>query len=121
MEKHLQILALLYIVLGIVELLASITILFFLGGIGVFTGEPNAVLVLTLVGSFIAFVAFITSVPGIIGGFGLLKKRSWARMLLIIVGILSLPNFPLGTILGIYTLWVLFNDETVRLVKAQTA
>jgi len=121
MEKHLQILALLYIVIGVLHLLISVTVLFLFGGIGAMTGEPNAVLILTLVGSFIAFMALITSVPGIIGGIGLMKKKSWARILLIIVGIINIPSMPLGTALGVYTLWVLFNDETVRLVKAQTA
>jgi hypothetical protein len=36
-----------------------------------------------------------------------LTRRSWARPLAIVVGILSLPNVPLGTIVGLYTFWVL--------------
>ena len=50
----------------------------------------------------------IISAPGIIGGFGILKKYSWARVLVLILGALNLLNIPFGTILGVYTFWVLF-------------
>ncbi|MEZ4831593.1 MAG: hypothetical protein R2873_06235 [Caldilineaceae bacterium] len=36
------------------------------------------------------------------------------RYLAIIVGILNLPNLPIGTALGIYSLWVLFKTEAVE-------
>jgi zinc-ribbon domain len=45
-------------------------------------------------------------ISGVIGG-GLLARQSWARMLAIIFGGLSLLDIPFGTALGIYTLWVL--------------
>lgn len=44
---------------------------------------------------------------GIAAGWGLLQKRPWARMLAIVLGCVSLIDMPLGTALGIYTLWVL--------------
>jgi hypothetical protein len=40
-------------------------------------------------------------------GCALLTRQSWARVLAIIFGIIALIHFPLGTALGIYTLWVL--------------
>jgi hypothetical protein len=57
----------------------------------------------------------VLSVPGIIGGIWLLKRRPWARILVLIVGALGLIDFPLGTALGVYTLWALVHDETVEL------
>ncbi len=47
------------------------------------------------------------AVLGIITGWGLLQRQSWARMLAIVFGCVSLLDIPLGTALGIYTLWVL--------------
>ena len=44
---------------------------------------------------------------GIAAGWGLLQRRPWARMLGIVLGCISLIDMPLGTALGIYTLWVL--------------
>lgn len=44
-------------------------------------------------------------------GMGLMHKRPWARVTAIILGVLALLHPPLGTALGIYTLWVLLADE----------
>jgi len=53
--------------------------------------------------------------PGIIAyalaGYGLLKYKAWARILTIILSILNLIRFPIGTALGIYTLVIMFNEE----------
>jgi hypothetical protein len=45
---------------------------------------------------------------------GLLERESWARMLGLVLGFLALLRFPLGTALGIYTLWVLLPEESGR-------
>jgi hypothetical protein len=38
---------------------------------------------------------------------GLFERQPWARLLGLVVGFLALLRFPLGTALGIYTIWVL--------------
>ena len=38
---------------------------------------------------------------------GLFAREPWARMLGLVLGFLALLRFPLGTALGVYTLWVL--------------
>jgi hypothetical protein len=43
----------------------------------------------------------------VLTGYALLTRQPWGRILGIIFGILALIHFPLGTALGIYTLWVL--------------
>jgi hypothetical protein len=40
----------------------------------------------------------------------LLRRKNWGRILAIIVGVLDLANFPIGTAIGIYSLWVLLQD-----------
>jgi hypothetical protein len=57
----------------------------------------------------------LTSIPGLVAGWGLLKFRPWARILGIVVSILGLLVIPIGTIIGIYGLWVLLNKDTERL------
>lgn len=61
-----------------------------------------------------------------LAGWGLLQRETWARMLALVVGFISLiTNIPLGTALGIYTLWVLLpaqsDEEYQALTKAQSA
>ena len=60
------------------------------------------------VGKSIAFMS---------AGIGLLNKKSWARILSLIVCILSLFSIPFGTCLGIYGIYVLMKDETMELFK----
>lgn len=60
--------------------------------------------------AFLPLVLIATSVMAVlalVAGYGLLTRRPWARVLGIVIGILSLLKFPLGTALGVYTLWVL--------------
>jgi len=54
---------------------------------------------------------FIVSASGILVGWGLLKHQPWARMVGIVLGIVSLLHPPFGTALGIYTLWGLLSDQ----------
>ncbi len=60
-------------------------------------------------GIFILAILTILSLPQLIGGIGVLKRRNWGRIVIIIVSIFGLFQFPFGTILGAYSLWVLFS------------
>lgn len=62
----------------------------------------------------LAVVFGLMAIPGMAIGWGLLNYKSWARILGIAFGILNLINIPIGTIIGIYSLWVLFNDEVAQ-------
>jgi hypothetical protein len=49
-----------------------------------------------------------------LAGYGLLKRTPWARVLALVVAILSLINFPIGTAIGIYTFWVMLQEEAAE-------
>lgn len=53
----------------------------------------------------------------IISGIGLLKHKNWARKILIILSIISLFEFPIGTAIGIWFLIVLFNEKVKASMK----
>jgi hypothetical protein len=57
----------------------------------------------------------ILTIPCIALGIGLLNFRPWTRPLGTIIAILELLNFPIGTALGIYALWILMSPETDQL------
>ena len=59
--------------------------------------------------------------PGVIAGYGLLKRKSWARVLAIVIGILNLVNFPIGTAIGVYTIFVLMQEEATDFFAAYKA
>jgi hypothetical protein len=72
--------------------------------------------------TFIGVMILIKAAAGFIAGWGLLQREPWARVVTLVVGFISLFNIPLGTALGIYTLWVLLptqsDDEYQALAKA---
>jgi hypothetical protein len=55
----------------------------------------------------IAFTTVVMSALSLLTGYGLTTRKSWGRPLAIVMAILSLIKIPLGTAIGIYTLWVL--------------
>jgi len=84
---------------------------FLFAGIGIASGDSEAMPILTIFGCA-AFVLFgIFAVPGIFAGWGLLERKPWGRVLGIVVAILHLFNIPIGTAFGIYALWVLTEPE----------
>ena len=121
MLTHVKVLAVLFIALSALGVLAAFALMAVFGvGAGIVgaTGDPDAALALPIIGlTGTALVIFMlmVSLPGLIAGFGLLKFRPWARILGIVLCAINLINFPLGTIMGAYGLWVLMNGETERL------
>jgi hypothetical protein len=53
----------------------------------------------------------VLALPGLLAGYGLLKRKKWGQILGIVVGVLSLFNIPVGTAIGAYTLFVLFQNS----------
>jgi len=125
METHVKVFAVLQIALGALCLLAALGLtLVFIGGFGAasVSDNPDAAIALPFIGvTGIALVSFllVLSLPGIITGIGLLRLRPWARVLGIVLSIIGLMGFPLGTMIGVYGLWVLFSKDTERLFGAQ--
>ncbi len=117
MEKHVSVIAALQIGLSIFGIIMGIIVLVVLNLVGGFTGDKDANFVLSLIGNIFAVFMFVLSVPGIIAGIGLLHHREWARILTIVLSVLSLLNFPLGTAIGIYSIWALSQEETVTIFK----
>jgi hypothetical protein len=52
-------------------------------------------------------ILLVKGALGIIAGWGLLERQSWARILAIVLAFVSLIHMPFGTAIGVYTLWVL--------------
>jgi len=125
MEKHVTVLGILYIAFSALGLLLAIIIFTAVVGGGIISGDSEAMAITGIVGPAIALLFVLLSAPGLTGGIYLLKHRPWARILVLVLGFINLIEIPIGTALGIYTIWVLFKHETVDLftpspVGAQT-
>jgi hypothetical protein len=128
MQQHVTALAVLFIVLGALGLIGFfVVVLVFGGAAGIVSlaagNEPEAAIAVPIVGTVGAAIAvfiLIMSLPDIVVGIGLLGFRPWARILGIVFSILGLLHFPLGTLVGVYGLWVLFNPETEALFRSMS-
>lgn len=113
LEQHVTILGWLYIIGNAIFLAVGGFVFFLLTGIGVASGDSEAVAILGTVGTAVGLLLGALAVPGMVAGYGLLKRRPWARVVALVVGILGLVNFPLGTAIGAYTFWVLTQHTAV--------
>ena len=128
MATHVKVVGTLHVVFGALGILASLLILVFYGGLATligFTGHSDdkfiAIPILGVIFGIGAVLVFMISLPGLIGGIGLLFGHNWARIVLIIVSCLELVKFPFGTALGVYSLWVLTNKDAQRMLTAARA
>ncbi|MCU0506871.1 MAG: hypothetical protein MUC34_00460 [Anaerolineae bacterium] len=110
MRTHVPIVAWLNIVGSIVLLGIALFLLVLLPGIGAMSGDRQAMGILAVVGFSVGIFMAVLALPGLLAGIGLLKRKNWGRVLAIVVSFLNLLNFPLGTLLGGYSLWVLFQE-----------
>jgi hypothetical protein len=124
MESHIKTLGILHVILGSMGLLGAIAILFVFGGLAGLVGSTApvgdsaiAVPILGGIGGLLAMLLLVFSLPGFIGGIGLLSMAPWSRIFMIVISALHLLHVPIGTALGIYGLWVLTKPETEALLS----
>ena len=85
----------------------------------VFSGDAEALLITSIVGPAVVTLPGLTCAFQALSAVGLLKGKSWARILVLILGIFNLIDFPVGTLIGVYTIWVLLNQETALLFDGE--
>jgi hypothetical protein len=110
MEQHVQVLGWILIAVHAIFLAIGAFVFALLVSIGAVSGSGDAIAILSLVAVGVSALMALLALPGILAGYGLLHRKPWGRVLAIIVAALNIVNFPLGTILGIYALWVLLQQ-----------
>jgi len=113
MEKHINIVAALQIALSIFNLVIAFLIFTVLKLVGGFVDDANATTILSIISDVLAIVFIIISLPGILAGLGLYKRKEWARILTLILSVIEIFSFPFGTAIGIYSIWALIQPETI--------
>lgn len=126
MDSHIKALGILRMIYGAFGFAIGVAAFLFFGGMGALVGmtqtDPETQVAVPILGAlgFAALLLFaFLSIPGIIAGYGLLKYQPWARILTIVLSCLDLLNFPLGTALGVYGLWVLFSPPVTAVFQRQ--
>ncbi len=126
MERHVTFVGALQIGYNAFGILAAMaTFMLIVGGGlvgGLISGGQDIVIPITFfVGTAISMWLLLLSVPGIVGGIGLLGHQPWAGYLVLVLSILDLANVSIGTAIGAYSIWVLVQDETTKLFSSGDA
>ncbi len=118
MESHKKILGVLYVVSGSLQIMFVFGLSMLASTIMAMVAhevDPHREAIVALVGKILqvlpTIIILFFSLPSIIAGIGLLYKQKWALILALILGCFKLFSFPIGTALGVYTIWIYAEDS----------
>jgi hypothetical protein len=118
MKKHVTVVGAIHIGFGVLGLIGAVVVFFALNfAKGFVENEEVPTMVLGFLSVSLPLLIGVMSTLGLIGGIGLLSFLSWARYLVIVVAALGCINIPIGTLKGVYSLWVLLQDDTIKLFE----
>lgn len=115
MKKHVSVAAILQIVFGALNIIVALAVGFAFGLVDQFVDDPTTIKMLGIVGAPIITLFSLIGVAMVAGGIGLLSCKNWARVLTLVMAGLGLLNIPIGTLKGVYIIWVLVQPETTSL------
>ena len=116
-EEHNKTLATLHFIYGAIHGLTLLGLLLLVLVVKVATLGANSISTVWLVTGVIVFVVLLVAV-GLLPlavGYGLTKRRRWAKPLGLALGVISLVNIPVGTALGIYAFKFLRSEGGIKL------
>ncbi len=114
MKTHVHVVAMLNIIAGVLHLLAAAAVFLIMclvGGVVASQGDHGSASILGVVALVVGGFLALLGVPGLLAGWGLFAEKVWARPLSIILGVFHLLSVPIGTAIGIYTLWVFLQEQ----------
>jgi len=118
MKKHVTVVGAIHIGFGLLGLIGAVAVFFALNfARGFVEGEEVPNMVLKFLSLSLPLLIGFMSTLGLVGGIGLLSHLPWARYLVIVVAALGCLNIPIGTLKGVYSLWVLLQDDTVKMFE----
>ena len=120
-QNHITLLGVLHIARGAFVLLVGVLLFAVLTGIGAISEDSTALGVLGFIGTGLMLLLTALAIPSVLAGIGVLLRREWGRILALVVSILSLIDIPIGTAIGVYSIWLLMNDETRTLFQENPA
>lgn len=123
MRRHVDLLGILFIVSGALSLCLAVSLLALaLGAAALVTsgrGEGADLVAGVTAATFLIVAVCVLMWGGahVWTGSALRRHQPWARLVSLAMAVLNLILLPFGTALGIYTLWVLLNDQSRQLFE----
>ena len=120
MKKHVTAVGAIQIGFGILGLIGALIIFFALSfAKGIVGNDEIPTIVLGALAIGLPLLIGFFSTLGLVGGIGLLSYKNWSRILVMIIAAMGCIMIPIGTLIGVYSIWVLMQDDTIKLFKTQ--
>ncbi|GAC1446411.1 MAG: hypothetical protein NVSMB56_04830 [Pyrinomonadaceae bacterium] len=120
-QDHNKLVAVLHLVNGGMKLFGVLIALIIMVFFGIFatlapSNKDGAIplVVFLVIAVVVLVITSVFTIPSFLAGYGMLNRKSWARMAGIVASCFDLLSIPLGTALGIYSLWFLLGEEGSR-------
>jgi len=114
-QDHNKILAILFLVDGLLNVIALVVAVFFIAGVGVYatTRMGSSESIVFWIGAVLGVLicAFVLVLLPFLSSFAMFKRKTWAKTVGFIASIVSLLGLPFGTALGIYGIWFLSRGD----------
>jgi ABC-type Fe3+ transport system permease subunit len=110
-QTHVKVLGWLYICSSLLLLAIAGIGFFFMAGLGVATADAAGMRFFAVMALTVGAMMLVLALPGLVAGYGLVTARPWGRIAGLVIGILALIMFPIGTLLGVYALFVLMQQR----------
>lgn len=123
-EEHTKILGIMHLVYGGMHLVSLIFVVFaflIMGMTMPFSASRSDAPPFAFFGILAIIIAAFTlilTIPPLVAGYGFLKRKSWSKVAGAISAALALISIPMGTALGVYTLWFLFGEKGRQLYSS---
>jgi hypothetical protein len=118
MKAHVELLGWINVIGGLIGSFVGIAVFTVLMVVAPISGDADAMVILPVVAFIVGGFLLVVNLPSVIAGIGLLRFAPWSRTLAIVMAVLGLFNFPIGTLVAIYAFWVLTNQEVAELLAA---
>jgi|SRR5271165_769332 len=116
-QQHVHLLGILWLaisafnaVAGLILLVLANTLFAHLHDMGAPPQVPTGFL--SALVSTIGIIVLAKSAIGFFAGWGLLQREPWARIVALVLAFISLFHIPIGTAIGVYTMWVLLPGQS---------
>jgi hypothetical protein len=120
MKKHVTIVGSIQIGFSALGLMAAVAVFVALSFARAVVGDDDVPqTVLRFLSISLPILIGSLSLLGLVAGIGLLLYKPWARYVVIVLSTIDCLNIPFGTTKGIYSIWALIQDETVKLFNKE--
>lgn len=111
MRKETTLLGAFHIAISILYIVAAVSIAAIVYGKSLFSSGSFNFNSANITGVVIAAFLLLFAIGGFISGAAMMLNQRWAQIPVLILGCINLISIPLGTTLGVYTIWVYMHDD----------